>query len=75
MGCVPDTGRFGFVEMRTEELATSGMQLDKVSHALPPAHAVRRLLPVYWLQQAKAAALICSLQSATPCNDDGRHGR
>lgn len=24
------SGRFGFVEMRTEELATSGMQLDKV---------------------------------------------
>jgi splicing factor U2AF subunit len=23
-------GRFGFVEMRTEELATSGMALDKV---------------------------------------------
>ena len=26
----PAAGRFGFVEMRTEELATSAMQLDKV---------------------------------------------
>lgn len=25
-----DAGRFGFVECRTEELATAGMQLDKV---------------------------------------------
>lgn len=28
--CCAHAGRFGFVEMRTEELATSAMALDKV---------------------------------------------